>query len=185
MLLFIATGCHHEEYSHSAPNPTACKYAINDFGQEQGKKYGLKLLLVENVTDSTNTKYCMLFSSKKKIDLAEGRKIAAPLLRDFLQMLATHPEVHEYVTQAKTYTDADYEPKFTTIGFKIAFWDQDVNRPKRPYLAQILYTQEMFHYYEADATTQALRLVCTESYNDAVKNTKYQSINFNSHNTFK
>lgn len=56
------------------------------------------------------------------------------------------------------------------VGVRIAFWDENVERPKTPYLSEIDFYQGTFRYYEADPKTQALKLVLEESYQDAVKN---------------
>jgi hypothetical protein len=54
------------------------------------------------------------------------------------------------------------------VGIRIAFWDQNVERPKAPYLAEIDFYENTFRYYEADPQTQALKLVLEESYEKAL-----------------
>jgi hypothetical protein len=44
-----------------------------------------------------------------------------------------------------------------------------MNRPKPPYIAQILFQNCHFYFYEADPTTQALRLIFKESYENVVR----------------
>ena len=54
------------------------------------------------------------------------------------------------------------------IGFKIAYWDKNVERPQAPHLAEIRFIGRILYYYEADPKTQALRLVLQEPYDEAM-----------------
>ncbi len=58
------------------------------------------------------------------------------------------------------------------IGVKIAYWDENVTRPKAPFLSEIDFYEDKFRYFEADPKTQALTLVLEESYEDAMKQLK-------------
>lgn len=120
--------------------------------------YGLTFLLVENV----NNTYCVVFTSKKELDLAAARKFALPLVRDFMPLRCPMQD----------------EPQPRKLALKIAFWDNNVNRPKSPDLAEIFFSEGTFYFYEADALTQSLILVGKESYEETVKKTKYQSTSF-------
>ena len=151
------------------PMEKKVRLSIERYGREIEKSHDLKLLLVGSVTN-THSEYCMFFTSDKEITLKQGQELAVSIVKDFLQMLLQNPVVKRYANWAKTYyisPTSTYSPTLDTVGLKIAFWDHNTNRPKAPFLAEIMFENRTFYYYEADPKTQALRLVHTESYADA------------------
>lgn len=149
MLVLLATGC----CCHSCTDHSC--YTLADH-------YGLELLLIDDIRNDHCTRYCAHFTSDKKLELSAGRKFALPLAHDFLHMLC-ESKLH-------------YNPN--RLGLKIDFWDKNMNRPQKPYIAQITFSHGMFSYYQADPSTEALRLVLRESFSDAIKNSKYGRVDF-------
>lgn len=157
--------CGRAKYKSGWPEENAVSYAIDDFGVQEAKRYGLKMLFVGNVTDSWDVHYCVTFLCDRAMRLEEGKKLARPILDDFYQMLTKEPKVRRYALRYLAYKGDDERPRLTdTVALKIAFWDKDVNRPKPPHLAQILFVNNTFYYYDADPHTQELRLMHQEPY---------------------
>ncbi len=51
----------------------------------------------------------------------------------------------------------DTDINSSKLGFKIGFWNENVDRPLAPYLAHILVADRTVKYYYADSNTQALQ----------------------------
>lgn len=88
-----------------------------------------------------------------------------PIFNDFLILHAkvTNQALENCALQKLTFSSVKPIEKKTPrpltpniIGIKIVFWDQNVNRPLHPYLAQVSVKDSKIHYYYADPKTQAL-----------------------------
>lgn len=141
------------------PDYVAMQYAIESYGQQVAKANGLRLLLIDNVTNSPKTMYCMAFTSERTLSLQEAKPLAQAIVDDFLKMLQNSPSVRRYSLMKEEM------PKRSLIGLKISFWDSDMNRVKPPNIAEILYVDDTFSYFVRDPDTQELRLECKESDN--------------------
>ncbi len=129
----------------------------------------MKLILVGNVTDNALITYCLTFTNDKTLTLEEGKKLAMPIVRDFLTMLLHDPAVKDYCNYKNHTSQYSFcsPPRPENMGLKIAFWNQKVTRPEPPYLAEIRYVAGKFQYFESDPQTQELKLVCEETYSQA------------------
>jgi len=166
-VLILLQGCQTPKYNWGLKDDNELCYRLDDFGQAHEEKYGVKLFLVGNV--AKNATYCIVFTSERELHLDEGKTLAISLYQEFLQMCTTDPIVTGY---AKKFTKGswplDETPRPENVGLKIAFWDNEINRPPAPYLSEILVENGTFHYYEAVPDTQALQLVFKESYEEAI-----------------
>src|SRR6185295_7712024 len=97
------------------------------------------------------------------------RKFASSLVQDFLHKLRTDSVLKKYHQEHnERYKNYKYPPLITPepdtrqICWKLAFWDENVNRPQQPYLAEIQFKDSAFHYYIADPETLALKLLYKE-----------------------
>lgn len=157
---------------HSGPEYERNKdQTIDDFGQKVEKKYNMELISVICVIEGASERYAMSFISNKKISLEEGRSTGLSLFDEFLEMLQKDDKVKTYVEESlKGGTKRPVKPSGETISLKITYWDENVDRRFPPYLAAIIFSEERFNYYEANPKTQELRLVLSESYEDAMAN---------------
>lgn len=134
----------------------------------------MKFLLVEKINDTSS----VIFNSDKQLELDAARKFALPIVDDFVHMLSECPIERAKKKNCQNSYIQD-EPQVHKISLKIAFWDENVERPHKPYLAEILFSKGIFYYYYANPKTQKLKLVSQESYEETVKNTKYERLDFN------
>lgn len=172
LLLCAFTGCYRSNYG--PPTEVAKNYAIKKYALTIAKQHSFNLLMVNDVTSNYSAYYCMAFTSDQQLSLEQGKALAIPIVYDFLQMLSQDPAVKAYCDheiQTSKYRFAS-PPRPQNIGLKIAFWDQNVNRPKNPYLAEIMFESGFFHYYEADPDTQALRLIHKEAFDESIDSTQ-------------
>ena len=146
-------------------------WAFDRYAREVGKAKGLELLVVGNVTDAMGIAYCLMMRSAKSMTYDEARPFAIGLVEDFWQMLHKIPEVQGYMDLRVRESRDSYtrELSLKNVGYRLTFWDKEVNRPLPPYVAEVLFVAGTFYYYEADPKTQALRLIHKESYDEAMR----------------
>ena len=167
--LMLLSGCGSPKY-HGTKDDIAKSYALERYGMRVAKEQNMQLLIVGNVTDCNEIDYCLTLRSFQKLNLNQGRILAANHMENFLKMLKSSPEVKEYLVLC--HAELLYTPTevlVDNIAYKIAFWDENINRPEKPYLAEILFADKAFHYFQADPQTQALQLVFQEPYESALE----------------
>lgn len=57
---------------------------------------------------------------------------------------------------------------YTVFAIKIAYWDEEMNRPLLPYIADVRLQEGNITYYTADPITQALQVHLVESLPEAI-----------------
>ncbi len=100
-----------------------------------------------------------------------GREKAVKFLHDYVKALQTDKETTKYFEYQCIQYPKKYSGKLSlkNVGVRIAYWDEQVERPKAPYLSEIDFYDNTFRYYEADPKTQGLRLIREESYEKAIE----------------
>jgi hypothetical protein len=148
---------------------------MDRFTQSYDKSGDIELIEVGCFFPEIETKSRFLFGiwlrKYSELRLDDGRAFAVTFVQDFWKMLQKNPTTKKYVEYMYEYNPRKFPLKqvgLQYIGLKIAFWDKNNNRPPIPYLAQIAFFDEKFHYYQADPETQALRLVLVESFEEAL-----------------
>ena len=143
---------------------------LDKYANSIAKKYDMEFHIVGDFSDVRDETYSLFFINFHQMTLDQGKEFAHTLVKDFLRELKTSPTVrkyHEYCN--KRYKEMRYPPLITEepvpeqMGLKIGFWDKNFDRPKKPYLAEIVFLNGAFHYYEANPETQALQLVLKEN----------------------
>lgn len=145
LLLFISCFsflCAGSKYSYPEDEYSNAAYEQMDhFAHKIAKEYDLKFLntcLHDVITGKESGPlghFGLLFTSRKNLTIEEGRILAYKLALALSK-------------NKKLPIDKQ--------AFKIAFWDQEFDRPLFPYLADIRFFNELFHYSYADPKTQAL-----------------------------
>ncbi len=114
---------------------------------------------------------CFSLADDRKLTLEQGKRLAAEMLKMTLDLGLSTPIYERYFKELKadyqTYTNsstmqraAAKVPERVTpdlFGFKVGFWDENVDRPLYPYLAQIRAAAGKVYFYYADPKTQALQ----------------------------
>ncbi len=105
-------------------------------------------------------------TAKTQETIKSGRELALAFVNAYLNELTTNKDtIKWFATECSSYPNRfSGKVSLKNVGVRIAFWDQNVERPKAPFLAQIDFQDGKFRYYEADPKTQALRLVLEEPY---------------------
>lgn len=141
---------------------------MDEFANIQVKKHNMKLLgtcIYGILVDHKPCTWCFKTMSQKKMTLDAGKKLANQMVAEYCEYVTTNPEFRKHTlnhrkNQPIIFHHDDLNP--AQIGFKVAFWDEDVNRPKKPHLAEIRFVNKQIHYYVANNETQALEVLLIE-----------------------
>jgi hypothetical protein len=108
-------------------------------------------------------------TAKTQETIQSGRALAVTFIKDYLNEMQNNRDTATWYACERENWPSRYSGKLSPkyIGVRIAFWDENVERPKAPYLAEIDFYEDKFLYYEADPKTQALKLVHEETYEEA------------------
>jgi len=151
---------------------------LDSFGKKIAEKHGMVFHRAGDPTEipNNNIMYGLIFFDDHMKSLQEGRLFAASFMEEFVQKLhgsSTIKSYHEYYNERfknwKGFPPFTPEPVPEQMCLKIGYWDDKFDRPQKPLLAEILFVEGFFHYYEADPETLSLKLVLKESYADGMK----------------
>lgn len=168
LILALTTSC---EKKYCGP-PYEIKYyeMTENYAKKYFKHDDIELIHIGDFTyPEDRIMFGLWFRSYSSESIDEGRIRAVAFLNDWLEMMQHNEVAKTYFEESKRhYRPVPASLDHHIMGVKIAYWDKSVNRPKAPYLAEIIFSKDKFRYYEADPDTQALRLVLEESYDDAM-----------------
>ncbi len=113
-------------------------------------------------------------TSKSEQTIATGRATALAFLNAYMDEIKTSKYVTDMYARIQSKEPAQFPEKLSlkNAAIRIAYWNDQVERPKAPFLSEIDFYDNTFRYYEADPKTQALKLVFEESYEKALENLK-------------
>lgn len=109
------------------------------------------------LVNGTQTQWSVHWVSDDSLNLEQAKQLASSIYDAFWKEVSTNPAF-----EAELQLRAQELPKIgkkiipEMIGFKINFWDKNVNRYKPPYIAQIKLSDGILSYYFADPLTQEL-----------------------------
>lgn len=123
------------------------------FGDKLAKEFGLCHILSGGgpLIDSRCVTWSLAFTSNKALTIEEARPLVQGLANSMWRLVQQDPAFGQYLE-----ADRGKPLERTYLGYKLAFWDADVNRPLSPYLAQVTLSGNEVLYFYADPKTQAL-----------------------------
>lgn len=139
-------------------------YALDKLGKDFAKKNNLKFLnsaLGSYLTGSEVCVWSLNFISRNAMTIDEARPMVKSLTLKVLEKIKQDPLFAAYLEKGKGFITTALGPD--AVGFRLAFWDSEVNRPLYPYLAQIRLAEGKIFYHYADPKTQALQDPIIES----------------------
>ncbi len=138
--------------------------AINNrkerFGVGIAKKYNMEFLLVggQPLIGNQKTRWAVSLLNRNQLTLEQARPLVKNIICEFIYEIKTQPVYRQWMLfMKKEYSKWDTDINSSKLGFKIGFWNQNVDRPLAPYLAHILVADRTVKYYYADPNTQALQ----------------------------
>lgn len=160
-------------YSTSPPNYSSnVGKAVFEFAINFCRKNALSLDMIgvvgEHYHDSRHFDFALRGSQSLKLD--EARRLAAKCSNELFDFVRKDRRCLEYIKERSTWTHGKYPsptPIPEQLAFRITFWDENVDRPLAPNIAQIWLLDGKLRYYTADEN-QRLVLVHEETFDDAV-----------------
>jgi hypothetical protein len=145
------------------------KNSLKNEGKKLAKKYDLEIIgdglaLASDISGSKDGRWALSFTSKEALTIDEARPIIMDISYKLLYSFYHDPTFSKYYQYSKKeypFLHATMDPN--EIGFRLAFWNKDVNRPLYPYLAQVRLADSKIYYHYADPETQALQPPIVES----------------------
>lgn len=153
--LFLSSPLQALPKHYGPPYDTQPRNALDIYGEALAKQYQLKLLLsgTGSIVKSKGT-WALHFTSSQKMTLEQGRPFAEEIAKRLIGFMSSNPLFTEFFKKAENYKRST--PSINDMGYKVAFWDEKINRPLPPYLAEIRLCDGKLYYYYANQKTQAL-----------------------------
>jgi hypothetical protein len=151
--------------THEGPAyDTRPRNALDAFAKDLAKKHRLEFLNsgLGSLADAREGIWAINLVSGQKLTLEQARKFAADLSYQLLYKIYQDPLFAQYCKKA-AYMHKSAELKDEYVGFRLAFWDENTNRPLYPFIAQIRLADGNLYYHYADPKTQALQEPIVES----------------------
>lgn len=131
------------------------------FGPVVAERCGVHHLLTGGgaMVDEKHVMWTYAFTSNRALTIKEARPLALHIADEIWK----YAECNE-----QSFTEYHKKPMTRSrFGYKLAFWDPQVNRPLSPYLAQINLVGDQLLYFYADPVTQALLPPVKETLDEA------------------
>lgn len=166
----MAGACTHYPIPEHVVKEKVSYVALESFGRQMAEEFGVHFLLSGSGSfiAEEEIRWCLAFTSTRQLTLEEARPLAERMA-DRLWAFGMANPIFEQTVKAAQFDDYESfgrskRPSFNRrqFGFRLAFWDEEVNRPKVPYLAQINFAGDKLLYFYADSDTQALLPPITE-----------------------
>lgn len=149
-------------YVYPGPDyETKPMYQLDKLGKEFAKKHQMKFLNCSGRSYLTGSDECLWslnLISRENMTIEEARPIVKLLTTKLLEKMYNDPLFKNFQVRS---LETNKEPKYEALtdhsmGFRLSFWDKEMNRPLYPYLAQIRLAEGKLFYHYADPKTQAL-----------------------------
>lgn len=136
---------------------TKPRNALDTFATKLAKEYQLEFLNSGSgpLADSKQGIWALNLVSRQPVTLEQGRLLATAIAHKLLDKVFKDPLFAQYCQKVQT-SFRGPELKKEYVAFRLAFWDENTNRPQSPFLAQIRFADGNLYYYFADPVTQAL-----------------------------
>ncbi len=159
LAVFIATVCMSAKYE-GLKEDVALETRLDLFGVGIAKKYNMEFLVIGsfNLIGNQNTSWAISLLNRNQLTLEQARPLVKNIICEFIYEIKTQPVYRQWMLfMKKQYAKWDTNITPSKLGFKIGFWNENVDRPLSPYLAHILVADRTVKYYYADPNTQALQ----------------------------
>ena len=104
------------------------------------------------------------------LSLEQAKSLAARCNKELLSFTQTNQMYKDYIKERSTWRNEKYPsptPIPEQLAYRISFWDENIDRPVAPYIAEIRLLDGRLSYFTADENQQ-LVLVSEESFADSL-----------------
>lgn len=145
------------------------------FGKKVAKKNQMKFLndgvgtiVSSSVAWDKKAAWDISIMADRAWTIDQARPVVVNIMQEFWDAVSQDPVVLKHMQEVHG-NHPGYDPVLTPdrLGLKLAFWDKDVNRPRAPYISQIIVSDGFIKYYTADPKDQSLLPPTTETLEEA------------------
>jgi hypothetical protein len=142
--------------------------AFDKLGYRLADRYGLCFLnsgIGSHLVGSDKCLWALHLMGRQKLTIEEARPIASAIAQALIMNMYRDPvytNAQNEFTRGKN--PASRPLNNDLMGFRLTFWDENMDRPLKPYVAQIRLSDSKLYYYYADSSTQALEKPIIESF---------------------
>ena len=154
-------------FNHCSP----CQHALFEFAEAFAVKNNLNFvgLCPAESQFKDKTPFNMILWGTSQLTKDSARKLAAECAGEFLQFVQNDKRTLCYMVEISKNThinnDATF-PEACHLGFRISFWDENIDRQPEPYISEIRLFEGKFKYFTVD-DGQRLVLVHEETFDEA------------------
>lgn len=117
-------------------------------------KHNLELVVIGSVSEKSHDyhPFSFGFRGSQRLSIEEARKVAMECLREILTFARTNKDIHDQLRSLMDVKDTDSIPcpQPNHVILRLSFWDEDVNRVEKPYIAEIRVSESVIKYFVAD-----------------------------------
>ena len=170
LCLLFFPACVYPKYISNVREYRAADLRLEQFGREMAAANNIQFLeLTEGTLLNTMSVFGIHYVDDKKVTIEEARPLVIHLAKKHWKEIITQKAYRNYFSYQQRKFGSSYYPKITYVGFQIAYWDENVDRPLPPYLARIQVSNGEARYYYADPKTQALQEPIVEKLDELVE----------------
>ncbi len=148
-------GCKEHDYN---PSWTYYKGLGKDIANHYNQRFLASGTAIGIFSKAEKTIWGYSVMETRDITLSEARTLAAKMLKSTLDPVLTNPLFIDYFKDRAALDrnhPSEIAPKY--FGFKVTFWDKNMDRPSPSYIAQIEAVDGWVSFYYADPKTQSLQ----------------------------
>lgn len=162
------------EYNAPSPRDSSIGEALFQFEKKFCETNNLHVVTTgcSGPTEKDSRAFDFTLRGEQQMSLEAARKLAGLCATELLEYVRKNDDCLQYLkrrTSWKGSTDHATYPEPRHLCFRISFWDENVDRPPAPYIAEIRLLDTTLQYFTADEN-QVLKLTCEESFDAAIEN---------------
>lgn len=115
----------------------------------------------------TYASWAMSLVDPKAANIDQSRINAVKFADDFLKTVYSNRIFSKFIAKKNTRAKNKINFDANLIGFKITYWDENVDRRLPPHVAHVKFANSKFYYYYADPKTQYLGEPIVETMEEA------------------
>jgi hypothetical protein len=161
------------EYVQPSPHSSPMSQAVFSFERAFCKANNLHIVSFGDAgaAPDKSRAFTFILRGEQQVSLEEAQRIARSCSKGLFDFVCHNQTCLDYMQERSTWEflkDPAIFPEPRHLGFRISFWDENVDRPSAPYIAEIRLFDSVLQYFTADEN-QILKLTYEEPFEAAIE----------------
>jgi hypothetical protein len=161
------------EYVQPSPRSSPMSQAVFSFERAFCKANNLHIVSFGDAgaAPDKSRAFTFILRGEQQVSLEEAQRIARTCSKGLFDFVCHNQACLDYMQDRSTWKflkDPAIFPEPRHLGFRISFWDENVDRPSAPYIAEIRLFDSVLQYFTADEN-QVLKLSYEEPFEVVVE----------------